>query len=81
MNQTETIIMDYIKKELVRGQKANFGPEDDLLESGIINSLGILQIVSFVEDNMGLDIPSEDVVYDNFHSVSALAAYLDGIQV
>jgi acyl carrier protein len=50
------------------------------LESGILNSLGILQIVAYVEDNLDLDIPSEDVVYENFHSVSALATYLDNLE-
>ena len=76
MNNTETLIMDYIKQELVHNANANISPEDDLLESGIINSLGILQIVSFVEDTLGIDIPAEDVVYENFHSVAALSDYL-----
>jgi acyl carrier protein len=80
MTNRETILMDYIKNELLHGRHKNFTEKDDLLESGILNSLGILQIVAYVEDNLDLDIPSEDVVYENFHSVSALATYLDNLE-
>jgi len=48
------------------------------LSSGIIDSLGILQLVTFIEERFGVQVPDEDVVYENFHSVKALADYLTG---
>lgn len=77
----QTVLMRYIKEELLRGRKNDLQPEDDLLGSGIINSLGILQLVSFIEERMSIEIPDEDVVYENFHSVGALTDYLDSQQV
>ena len=74
----QTMLMSYIKDELLRGRMNDLQPEDDLLSSGVINSLGILQLVSFVEKRMNIEIPDEDVVYENFHSVAALTDYLDG---
>jgi len=74
--ETQTILMRYIKDELLRGRMNDLDAEDDLLSSGVINSLGILQLVSFVEKRMGIEIPDEDVVYENFHSVAALTNYL-----
>lgn len=76
MNKQE-VLMRYIKDELLRGRRNDLQAGDDLLSSGVLNSLGILQLVSFVEERMGIEIPDEDVVYENFHSVSALADYLD----
>lgn len=76
--EKQTVLMRYIKDELLRGRMNDLQADDDLLGSGVINSLGILQLVSFVEDRMGIEIPDEDVVYENFHSVAALADYLDG---
>lgn len=79
--EKQAVLMRYIKDELLRGRMNDLQPEDDLLSSGVINSLGILQLVSFVEERMGIEIPDEDVVYENFHSVAALSDYLEGQEV
>ncbi len=72
----ENILMAYVKNELLRGRGEKLTPADDLLSAGIIDSLGILQMVGFIEDRFGIQVPDEDVVYENFHSVKALAEYL-----
>jgi acyl carrier protein len=75
--ERETILMEYVKKELLRGRGANLTVEDDLLSAGIIDSLGILQMVAFIEQRFHIQVPDEDVVYENFHSIRALATYLE----
>jgi acyl carrier protein len=74
---TSTILADYITRELGKGRTTTVRPDDDLLGSGVIDSLGILQLVAFVEDQFGIQIPDEDVVLENFQSVAALTQYLD----
>jgi acyl carrier protein len=73
---TSTVLLDYVKKELLRGRNANLTVDTDLLGTGIVDSLGVLQIVAFVDERLGKQIPDEDVTYENFHSVRALADYL-----
>ena len=73
---TQTILMDYIKEELLKGRKVDLKPEDDLLSAGILDSLGILQMVAFIEERFGYQVPDEDVVFENFFSIEALASYL-----
>jgi len=73
---TQAILMEYIKKELMKGRNIDISPTDDLLGSGIIDSLGILQLVSFIEDRFNFQVPDEDVVFENFFSVEALTNYL-----
>jgi len=77
---TSTILLDYIKKELAIGSKRNIQMDDDLLSAGIIDSLGVLQLVAFIEDQFKIQMPDEDVVLENFQSVNALASYLDNFQ-
>lgn len=72
-----TMIMNYIKEEVLRGRPGQLGEDDDLLSSGVLSSLSILQLVAYIEESMGLEIPDEDVVYENFNSVAALGNYLD----
>jgi acyl carrier protein len=69
-------LMDYVKGELLHGRKANLSADEDLLSAGIIDSLGILQLVSFIEKRFGIQVPDADVVYENFNSVQVLSDYL-----
>ncbi len=72
----ETILLEYIKQELLRGRKSDLKVEDDLLSNGIIDSLGILQLVAFIEERFHIQVPDEDVVFENFQSVKVLSDYL-----
>ena len=77
---TQTILMEYIKDDLLKGRKVDLKPEDDLLSAGILDSLGILQMVAFIEERFGYQVPDEDVVFENFVSIEALTNYLKGAQ-
>lgn len=70
------VISDYIKTEIMRNKNARLDPGMDLLAAGILDSLGILQLVAFLDDKLGIRVPDEDVVYENFNSVNALVEYL-----
>jgi len=66
----------FILEEFVRKRGGGIKEEDDLLSSGLIDSLGILKLVSFMEEQFAIEIPSEDVVYENFHSIESMSRYL-----
>ena len=76
----QTLLTEYIQNELMKGRSQNFSIEEDLLSSGILDSLGILQLVTFIDDKLNLQVPDEDVVYENFNSVAALSNYLDTLK-
>ncbi len=44
-----------------------------LLDNSVIDSLGIFEIVSFIEEQYGVEIPDEEFVYDNFKDINAIA--------
>jgi acyl carrier protein len=73
---SSSILLDFVKNELAVGSKKNVQTSDDLLSAGILDSLGVLQLVSFVEEQFGIQVPDEDVVMENFQSVDALSTYL-----
>ncbi|MFU8772575.1 MAG: acyl carrier protein [Anaerolineales bacterium] len=72
----KTILTEYIKDEIMRNNKAMLSEEQDLLSSGILDSLAILQLVSFIGETFGIEMPDQDVVYENFNSIKALDSYL-----
>jgi acyl carrier protein len=73
----KTALMDFIKNEVMRNKNAKLSEDEDLLSAGILDSLAILQLVAYIEDQFGIKIPDEDVVFENFQSISSLSAYLE----
>jgi acyl carrier protein len=73
----ETQVKDYIAKNLLFSDNG-FGYKDDdsFLEEGIVDSIGVLELVSFVEENFGVTVDDQEVTPDNFDSVNRLAAYI-----
>jgi acyl carrier protein len=49
--------------------------EDSLIENGIIDSTGVLQLVSFLEDDCGVHVDDDEIVPDNLDSLSRLTAF------
>jgi len=52
------------------------GDDENLFESGIVNSLFAVQLMTFVERSFGIEIGMEDLDVENFKSVSATAAFV-----
>ncbi|HKZ70329.1 MAG TPA: acyl carrier protein, partial [Anaerolineales bacterium] len=50
--------------------------EMSFLENGIVDSMGVMQLVLFVEEAFDINIDDSDLVPDNFDSISKLAAYI-----
>lgn len=69
-------LIQFIQDEFVRKRGGDIKEDEDLLSSGLIDSLGILTLVSFMEEQFSIEIPSEDVVYENFHSIESMLSYL-----
>jgi acyl carrier protein len=50
--------------------------DESFLEAGVVDSLGVLELVTFVEEKFDVQVPDEDIVPDNFDSVDNLATYI-----
>ncbi len=51
-------------------------PETDLLLTGAVDSLGVIRIVDWIEERLGIEIDPADVILEHFISVEAMVAYL-----
>lgn len=50
--------------------------EESFLESGVVDSLGVLELVTFVEENCAIEVQETEIIPDNFDSVSKLADFI-----
>ncbi len=70
-------IRDYVARNLLFSDKGfNYSDEASFLEEGIIDSLGFIELVSFVESQFGVSVVDRDLVPDNFDSVRKLDAFI-----
>ena len=53
---------------------------DQPLLTGLLDSFGLLALLNFIEEQFGVAIPHDQVVTENFRSVSALAAFVESRQ-
>jgi len=72
------IIAEQIKKFLVQQFPAtkNVGNEEPLLKNGLIDSLGILEVVTFLEKEFGFTVTDEELLPENFESVHSLSNFV-----
>jgi acyl carrier protein len=74
---TEDVIRQYINEELSKdGQLGPVRDEDPLLELQILDSLGLFQLVSYLEDEFDIDVQDEELVPANFGSVRDIARFV-----
>ena len=73
----ETVINDYISRELVQDPALlPLSDETSLLETGILDSLSLLRLVVYLEERFGIMVGDTDLLPENFASVEAICAYL-----
>ena len=72
----KAVLSEYIKNDLIHNRNAQLSEDEDLLSAGILDSLSILQLVAFMEKTFGINVPDEDVVFENFNSLKTMVDYL-----
>jgi len=79
--QTSTIndvIITFIKENFITGRsQKEISPEESLIDSGIIDSTGILELVMFLEEKYSITIEDEELIPENLDSVKNLVAFLE----
>ena len=51
-------------------------PDEDLLSMGVIDSLGIMRLVAFIEERFGIKVKDEDLVPENFQNINSINRYI-----
>jgi acyl carrier protein len=74
-------IEGFIVNELQAGSGLDsLRPDEDLLAADLIDSLGITQLVSFLEENYGIAVSDDQLTPENFQTVEKIAAFVDRLQ-
>jgi acyl carrier protein len=69
-------IKKFITENFLFGDDSQIKNDTPLFEKGIIDSTGVLELVSFIEENYKITIQDDELVQDNFASINAIEKFL-----
>jgi len=66
-------VREFIQKALASAKGiSSFSDHESLMESGVIDSLGIFRLVAFLEETFRVRIGDEEITHDNLKSVDSI---------
>jgi acyl carrier protein len=75
--EIEADIRDFIARNLLYSEGGfPHGDDASFLDEGIIDSIGVLELVNFVSEHFGLTISPTEITPENFDSVNRLARFV-----
>jgi acyl carrier protein len=78
MNDTEMQVRTFIQDNFMfREDRAELPGSESLLDAGLIDSTGILELVAFLESQFGIRMADADIVPANLDSIDAIVGYVD----
>lgn len=78
MEQIKQQITEFITNNFLFDDSIKLGLDDSLLETGVIDSTGVLELVAFIEEMYGIKVEDEEIVPENLDSISNITSYISG---
>jgi acyl carrier protein len=76
-NEIRSQVHEYLVENFLYGdEEAKLGEEDSFLESGLIDSTGILELIQFLEETFDMVVDDEDMIPANLDSIQRVTKYV-----
>ncbi len=73
-------IRSFIVENFYVPESSNLGDDTPLIESGIVDSTGVLEVVAFLEETFSIAIPDHDMLPQNLDTIGRMASYVTRMQ-
>jgi len=72
-------LRQYIVREFLPGESlSNLKDDTPLRTSGLLDSMATLQVVTYVEENFGIEVQAHEAGVENFESINTITAFVLG---
>ena len=71
-------LLRFVREDLLAGRDVSIDPDTYLFEDGVVDSLAILPLIAFVEQQCGRSIPDNEIVMEHFRSIRTIARHFHG---
>jgi acyl carrier protein len=72
-DEIQARLRQFILKQFPAARKREIGSDDSLLEAGIVDSLGVIEIVSMIEQDLGVTLEDDELMPEHFASIAAIS--------
>ena len=69
-------IKNFIRTELIYDDEKDFDENTNLIERGIVDSMSLVRLISFIEENCDIQVQDEDIVPENFSSLNKISSFI-----
>lgn len=69
-------IRQFLMTNFYVADPSQLGDDTSLLDTGIVDSTGVLEVISFIETAFGIKVAEQDMIPDNLDSIAKIAAYV-----
>jgi len=74
----ETAIERFIVDEIMLGDSnTKIDPNESLISSGVLDSLALLRLIAFLEEQMGVTVDDSEVIPENFESINEIKSFIE----
>ena len=77
MSEKKTEIRNFIIENFLFGNANGLKDDTSFLEEGIIDSTGVLELVTFLEEDFEITVDDEELIPENLDSINNVTAYLE----
>lgn len=77
MSQVREQVREFIVENFLFGDDADFKDDASFLEEGIIDSTGVLELVTFLEETFSITVDDDELVPENLDSLSCIVSYIN----
>jgi len=74
--QIEEQIRQFVLQNLYFSEDTPIGDEDSFLKTGVIDSMGVMELVTFVQSKFGVTVAPSEVVVEHFDSIRQIARFI-----
>ena len=67
----------FIEKNFFVPDGSLLADDDPLLEHGVVDSTGVLEIIRFIEENYGITLDDDEIVPENLGSIARIAGFIE----
>ena len=70
-------IKQFILSDLIKdGSATELDNDENLIDSGVVDSLGIMKLVAFLEKSFKIAVSDDEILLDNFETIDAISGFL-----
>jgi acyl carrier protein len=78
MTAVEQEIRGFLSDNFPLAGAGRLDADESLIDSGFIDSLGVLELVEFVESHFRISVPDDELLPEHFDSVTGITRYVSG---